>query len=231
MLETAIQQGYLLNQPLLTSSQAAQLHTLISQLKENTPSADEKIRRIVRTISLQPSLLAQLKILVGPNILLRNADVFIKQPRTKREIAWHVDTPHPWKHSSSMWNIWIALNETTLRNGALEFCVNSHRHLFSQPIKDKEHLNLSPQQLAELDDYERVHNCMSAGYFSAHSFRTAHRSGANRSMKKRIALVLRLFSAETSQEISECGQAVTLSGHSNHYQDPSSLPITWSVHS
>ena len=227
--EQTVENGYALGQPLLNEAQSAQLYRVVNAMVPESNAANKGIEKILLTLARQPTLLNQLTAVVGPNLMLRNGDVFIKSSRSKREIAWHVDTCHPWPESQSLWNVWIALNPITARNGALEFLVKSQHHRFSNPIPDRHNLNLNDIQIAELADLSAVMNEMPAGHFSLHSFRTAHRSGANRSKSPRIALVLRVFSASTPPNIIECGEAICLKGTAMGWKAPKQLPISWCV--
>lgn len=229
--EQILENGYALCQPLLSEAQSAQLHRVVNDLAPDSLAANDTIEKILLTLARQPSVLSQLTSLIGPNVMLRNGDVFIKAPRSEREIAWHVDTCHPWPESQSMWNVWISLNPITGRNGALEFLRKSQHHRFRTPIPDRHNLNLSDVQISELTEFITVKNEMPAGHFSLHSFRTAHRSGANRSRSPRIALVLRVFSAATPSSIVECGEAICLKGNRMGWSSPEHLPISWCVQS
>ena len=63
----------------------------------------------------------------GPDLLLRNYDVFTKIGASRLAINWHTDTGHLGRSTDGMLTLWLALTPSTRRNGAMQFVKGSHR--------------------------------------------------------------------------------------------------------
>ena len=183
------------------------------------------------SLALHPSVLAVVSQLIGSNILVRNGDVFAKRSGNTHEIDWHVDSPFSWSKSMGMINCWIALNDVDENRGALQYISGSHRHVFQREPPDKYHLTLEREQLEELDLRSTSCNVMPMGHMSIHSFRTVHASGKNMSDLRRIGLVIRFMSAETTPTVAETGQAFLAQGQPGIWTNKlrNYFPISWNI--
>lgn len=239
------EKGFIQGIPLLSERQALKLRRHVEETEKqyqaeiedknlsHTPwlSLDHPLQRIFQSLAKHPVILKQVSQLIGPNILLRNGDIFIKNVGSILIIGWHVDTHFSWEQSAGMINCWIGLNPTSPFHGGLEYIPKSHKHSFKNEPPNKKRLSLSPEQLEELDLTTAVPNIMPAGHMAFHSFRTVHRSTANESEIRRIGLVLRFISAETSPKIAEAGQAFLVQGNPQKWKNRllPYFPISWSI--
>ena len=73
-----------------------------------------------------PTMLAAVTQLLGPDIMVRNADIFVKTARASREIRWHTDTTATTEQAGRMLTAWLALTESKLENGCLQWATGSH---------------------------------------------------------------------------------------------------------
>jgi non-heme Fe2+,alpha-ketoglutarate-dependent halogenase len=178
----------------------------------------------------QPSILDAASSILGPNLLVRNADVFLKEPSTSRGIGWHQDTAERGPDADCLLTAWVGLTASTRENGCLEFSARSHRLELPDGPTDKFSLTLKPRAVAALDPAATVPNLMEPGMMSMHHFRTVHRSAVNRSSQRRVGFVVRFMSPAISQATAESGQATLVRG----VNEPKNLglkdrfPMTWS---
>lgn len=198
--------GFLIGLPALSAAQAAALRRHLGQ----RPAAE----RLLRALAGHPAVVAAAQGLLGPDVLLRNIDVFIKGPRSGQSTDWHVDTDTPPAPAAALLNVWIALTDSTPEGGCLEYLPGHHRRPLPEEPQSRADLTLSAQaRMALALPAGAVAGPLSVGQMALHAARTPHRSGPNRTDTPRIGAVLRLLSARASPEAAGCGQAVLLVGH------------------
>ena len=182
-------------------------------------------------MSTHPRVLAAVAAILGPDLLIRNADVFIKEPGTSRRINWHVDCTAPIETARLMVTAWFGLTASTLENGCVDFIPGSHRDPLPNSASDKHNLTFRGEALAAMDEQAHVANVMPLGHLSLHCFRTVHRSSGNHSADRRFGYITRFASAGVTEEAAECGVAFLASGK----EDATNLslrkdfPISWNV--
>jgi ectoine hydroxylase-related dioxygenase (phytanoyl-CoA dioxygenase family) len=180
-------------------------------------------------LAQHPAVLRGVQKVLGPDLLVRNADVFIKEPGVRRDIGWHTDTAMRTPDVGGYLTAWIGLTPSTRGNGGLHFAVGSHRAEIPNPPKDKWNLTFSGEALEAVQGMEQVVSTMAAGEMSLHHALTAHRSGPNLTGDRRIAFVVRYLSPRISKETAESGTAVLVSGEDRHghFQLVPRFPVTW----
>jgi ectoine hydroxylase-related dioxygenase (phytanoyl-CoA dioxygenase family) len=195
---------------------------------ESPPHAQEDLLREVVT---DDRVLAPVKALLGEDLLLRNCDVFIKNPGSVRAIDWHTDTGHIGRSTNGMLTLWLALTPATAENGAMQFVSGSHIYPEAPPPRDNQHLCLTEEEAARIDASRVATNTLAPGEASLHHFGLVHRSQANRSAARRVALVMRFMAPWVSRWASESGRAVLVSGRDRYakYLLERRFPITWTV--
>ena len=245
--EQFVQCGIVPNIPVLSTEMATRLLQAIEKIEgtldvgfykkvtESSPvweNRDHPLQKICQSLVHTPEITNVIgSVLQDSNILLRNIDIFIKNMKTKLNIAWHVDTPYAWEFSQGMVTCWISLTDANVDNGGLEYVIGSHKHLFQQDIIDKEQMSLKEQQINEIKSYP-IHSLnMKAGEMAIHSLRTVHRSKGNKTLQRRFAIALRIFTAKTASAVAECGRPYLLSGNPLHWKHKirDTVPISWHI--
>jgi non-heme Fe2+,alpha-ketoglutarate-dependent halogenase len=198
--------------------------------KASWKSSGHPLQKIFQFLATHPAVIEAMSELLGSDLLVRNGDVFIKPVGSRRGIDWHVDTPHPWPDSRGLATVWIGLTEASEENGGVQYLPGSHLKIFEREPADRESLTLDPEQCAELRLSSAEQVRMRPGQMAVHSFRTVHRSQRNLSSDRRIGMVLRFLSADTSPEIAECGQAFLVHGSAGAWEGRlrPEFPISWS---
>lgn len=138
---------------------------------------------------------------LGPNVLLWMASVFIKEPRTPDYVGWHQDL-HYWGLSGTQEvTAWLAVTPATVENGCMRFVAGSHREKVKHVDTDDQTNMLSRnQELAvEVDEADATEVVLEAGEFSLHHGDLFHASHANRSDDRRIGLALRYITPAMRQ--------------------------------
>lgn len=192
-------------------------------------SADHPLRAWFVELATHPNVLDAAESLLGPNLLIRNADVFIKEPGQRRGIGWHVDTAMPWEQTRFLVTAWLGLTDSTPQNGCLNFIPGSHLQTYKDGPKDRFSLTFSQTAKSQLDLSSAVANEMPIGCMSFHSFRTVHSSKNNYTDDRRFGFVIRFMSPEISREAAESGVAFLARGTNTNSQFMMKdvFPVSW----
>ena len=147
-------------------------------------------------LARHPSITAFVKSILGPNIILWGTQLFNKSPRHGLEIPWHQDG-HYWPiYPSATCSVWVSIDAANAENGAMGWIPRSHapRRIFGHNIDNSEALGLNQVldfRHTALDEAEAKLNVLEAGQLSLHDVFLVHNSGANTSLHRRAAFVLR----------------------------------------
>jgi phytanoyl-CoA hydroxylase len=238
-------QGYINNIPVLTADQARIALRKFEQLETQAREAAgtqwtesqyspwthprHPVQRWCRAMSTHPRILAAVSAILGPNLLIRNADVFIKEPRNTRRIMWHVDTAAPLEEARLMVTAWLGMTPSTLANGCMDFITGSHQDPLPRGPRDKQSLTFRGSTLERLERLDRVANVMPVGHLSLHCFRTIHRSNGNFTPDRRFGYVTRFVAPSVSAEAAECGAAYVALGDNTPrtLSEQSHFPVSW----
>ena len=180
-------------------------------------------------MATHPAILAAVKSILGPNLLIRNADIFVKPAQKERSISWHVDCTASEEEAGKLLSAWFAISDSAPRNGCMEFLKGSHRMTLPENIMDKTSLTFTGTALERCDRAERQSNILQPGEISLHHFRTVHRSSGNETNLPRIGLVVRFMSVEATREAAESGKAYLAAGTDTrgNFSIEKSFPVTW----
>ncbi len=172
-------------------------------------SADHPLQAWARHWATRPAVLAHVRALLGPDLLIRNVDLFVKAPGQRRAVAWHVDSHIP----SDRWlTAWIPLTPALAHTGPLELMAGSHRQQLSPAPDSPATLTLKPEAVERLSSLQRHLNVQPAGTMSLHHPSTVHRSGPNLSDQLRVALVVRFLAADVTPEEALSGVCAAVDG-------------------
>lgn len=177
-----------------------------------------------------PTILGAVQSLLGPDVLIRNADIFIKPPNKHQAIGWHVDTAQSAAPAGKMLTAWFAISDSTPDNGCMEWIPSSHQMILPEHVRDKESLTFQDHAEVQADLGERVSNVIRAGQLSLHHFRTVHRSGGNFTDTARIGLVIRFMAADCDPIVAESGKAYLAAGQPKtaSFSLAPTFPVHWS---
>jgi ectoine hydroxylase-related dioxygenase (phytanoyl-CoA dioxygenase family) len=217
------EQGFISGIPVLTEAQTQTARLRFQELEAQARDsagprwADDEfapwnigkhpLRSWFHAMSTHPRILAAVSSILGPNLLIRNGDVFMKDPGNSRRIGWHVDSTASVAESKLMVTAWLSMSHSSRANGCVEFLPGSHEWPLPERNRDKHNLSLKGDALQALEGRPTVYNLMRPGQLSIHCFRTLHRSWGNSTQVRRFGYVTRFVAPEVSPEGAECGQA------------------------
>lgn len=126
-----------------------------------------------------PGILDHVADVLGPDLLCRASSVFLKEPGSDTNTAWHQDAGYWRLDPPDVVTAWVALTESTIENGAPEVLPGSHLG----PLLPHEIVNIQGNILsrgqaitARIDDAQARPLVLQPGEMSMHHMNTAHRS-------------------------------------------------------
>jgi len=180
-------------------------------------------------MTTHPRIVATVSQLLGPNIMIRNADIFVKVARASKEIRWHTDTTASTEDAGRMLTAWLALTDSTHKNGCLQWASGSHRVALPPEVKDKHSLALPEDSYSIISALPKVPNLLRPGQLSLHHFRTIHKSGGNVTHFPRVGLVIRFMACDTPLDAAESGTGLLIGGENSpgHFGVVKQLRVSW----
>ncbi len=145
----------------------------------------------IYNVVLNKNILDAVEDIIGPDIIAWGTHYFTKPPHDKKSVPMHQDASYwPFTPSRTV-TCWLAIDDATLENSAMQFLPKTHDkgHLEWEDTKEEAVLNqsiLNPGQYGEPFD-----NVLKAGQFSLHADMLAHGSKANTSAHRRCGLTIR----------------------------------------
>jgi ectoine hydroxylase-related dioxygenase (phytanoyl-CoA dioxygenase family) len=165
-----------------------------------------------------PAILDAVEDLLGPDILVHSSSAFAKRPGSPSFVSWHQDGYYWGLAPPRLVSAWVALSDSTPRNGCLRVVPGSHRHSrLDHTALPHEHnlLGTGLEVVAAVDERQAVDVRLRAGEMSFHHMDIVHGSGPNRSDGPRIGFAIRYTTPEVSQ--SRPHHAVILARGSDRY--------------
>lgn len=138
-----------------------------------------------------PEVLDTVEDVIGPDILLVQLTIWIKEAKADAFISWHQDATYfgldPLEHVTA----WVALSEASEESGCVEVLPGSHKRGQARHKVEYQPGNmLKTGQTIDISDYEGAPTLMPLrpGQLSLHHTQLLHNSRPNRSADRRIGL-------------------------------------------
>ena len=221
--------GFLFPVDVFTTSEAAALRTEIEALERDWPAGSlprplnqyfrvngQVVTPLLAGIAHTPAIVDCVESLLGPDIMLWSAELFIKEPGTPKIVSWHQDLTY-WGLGETDEEVtaWLALSDVSRASGCMRFVAGSHRQRIV-PHRDTfgaENLLSRGQEIAvEVDEAEASFVELRPGQMSLHHGRMFHASGPNVSGNRRIGLALRYVTPAVHQQVAERDFAMLVRG-------------------
>jgi ectoine hydroxylase-related dioxygenase (phytanoyl-CoA dioxygenase family) len=149
----------------------------------------------------RPEIVDAVSQILGPDVLMFDADVWRKAPGETRHISWHQDAKYWSLAPMDVATVWIALTPATPENGCLRFARGSHRDGKRDHVETRAGDNMLSrgQTIFGIDPDTIVTAPLAAGEASIHHGLTAHGSGPNTTVAPRIGVAAKYLSARARQ--------------------------------
>lgn len=149
-------------------------------------------------LARNPRLLDALEAVLGPDIVVISADIWIKRPGEGRHVSWHQDAQYYALQPMDVVNAWFALTDANPENGCMAFIPGSHTGGLRRHVNRRTADNmLSQGQTIDppIDESLAIFGPLRAGQCSLHHGFTAHGSGRNRSVGRRVGVAIKYMPA------------------------------------
>ena len=153
-------------------------------------------------LCISPVLLDAVEEIIGPNILIQSADIFIKPPYGKKHINWHQDANYWGLDPYDLVTGWIALTDVNTDNGCMSYLPKSHLNKKIPHIETfDENSDLTRGQEIDLsiNNNEIVPVILKKGQASLHHCLLAHSSGPNITNLSRVGIAIRYLPTHVKQ--------------------------------
>lgn len=170
------------------------------------------LSRWLDDIARTPEIVDRVEAILGPNIVLWESDWAVKRAGTGDYVPWHQDSPYWNLSTDDVVTVWIAMEDVTPENGAMEVVPGSHAQgrigevdavgnlygAYADGQRTTDENCLFPfAHLTEDDGRGAIPVTLKAGEYSIHHVNLVHGGGPNGSDKDRIGLGLRYMTADT----------------------------------
>ena len=147
-----------------------------------------------------PEILDMVEQLIGTDFILWGMTIFGKPAKIGKATPWHQDGDYYPIEPLETLTVWISLDGSTPEQGCMRFIPGSHRghRIYSHHFEHRDDYTLA--QIIDDDqvDLSSARDIvLERGQISLHDVYLVHGSGANRSNRRRMGLVLRIMPASS----------------------------------
>ena len=176
----------------------AKLSLLRSYPDRLLPSFDELIRK--------EQLVKAAQAVLGPDLLVWSAAMFIKEPESPKIVSWHQDLTYWGLDDAEETTCWVAISHSNKASGCMKFVPGSHKVQQIEHIDtfNKNNLLTRGQEIAvEVNEADSVAIELKAGQASMHHGHLFHASGPNTTSDRRIGSAIRYIKTSMRQKSGE----------------------------
>ena len=177
----------------------------------------------IYNICANSKVLDSVEALIGPNIFIQSADIFIKPPNSTKHINWHQDANYWGLDPFELVTGWIALTDVFPQNGCMNYLPKSHllNKIHHTETLDKNSDLTKGQEIdLNIDNDKLVPVILKAGQMALHHCLLAHGSGPNLTNKYRIGIAVRYLPTYVKQTYGPPISMILARGEDkfNHFQ-------------
>ncbi len=175
------------------------------------PSFDRLIRN--------PSLIAAASQVLGPDLMVWSAGLFIKEANTPHIVSWHQDLTYWGLADAEETTCWVALSPSNKASGCMNFVPSSHKKQLV-PHRDtfaENNLLSRGQEIAvDVDEKDAVAVELQTGQASMHHGHLFHASGPNTTGDRRIGSAIRYIKTSMKQTAGDKSLVALVAGKDDY---------------
>ena len=153
-------------------------------------------------ITRLPKIITAVQSILGPNLLVWEASLLIKEAGAADFISWHQDLTYCGLSGESQITAWVALSAATVHSGCMRLVPGSYRRelVEHRDTFDEANMLSRGQEVAvNVNDADAVDVVIQPGEFSLHHGHIIHSSGATHLDDRRIGFAIRYITPEMKQ--------------------------------
>jgi ectoine hydroxylase-related dioxygenase (phytanoyl-CoA dioxygenase family) len=150
-----------------------------------------------------PTIIKNVSAILGPDLLVWGASLFIKSAKSPKIISWHQDLTYWGLDDAQEVTCWVALSSANVDSGCMKFVAGSHKQRIVPHVDTHAEDNMLSrgQEIAVDVDEEDATLCeLMPGQASMHHGHLFHASGPNTSDDRRIGMAIRFIQPSMHQE-------------------------------
>ena len=160
---------------------------------------------LIDEVAFHPKLLDAVEGIIGPNVLMYGADIFLKEPHSEAYVSWHQDVRY-WglDPCSAVVTAWLALTPAMIANGCMRFYPGSFKGGILGHVDTFAKGNMLSRGQAvdsDIDEKRAFYAELAPGQASFHHGMTFHASAPNTTGGRRIGLAFRYLAPECRQTV------------------------------
>ena len=159
------------------------------------PSFDALVRH--------PTIIDAVSLVLGPDLLVYSAALFIKPANSDKIVSWHQDLTYWGLDDAEEVTVWVALSSANRESGCMKFVAGSHKQRIVQHVDTYAEDNLLSrgQEIAvDVNEADAVYAELKPGQASMHHGHLFHSSGPNTTDDRRIGSAIRYIKPSMKQE-------------------------------
>ncbi len=175
------------------------------------PSFDKLIRN--------PNLVAAASAVLGPDLMVWSAGMFIKEANSPNIVSWHQDLTYWGLDDAEETTCWMALSPATEASGCMKFVPGSHKQRLVQHVDtfDDNNLLSRGQEIAvDVDEADGVAAVLQTGQASMHHGHLFHASGPNQTGDRRIGSAIRYIKTSMKQRTGDRSLVALVAGEDRY---------------
>jgi ectoine hydroxylase-related dioxygenase (phytanoyl-CoA dioxygenase family) len=175
------------------------------------PSFDRLIRN--------PNLIAAASQVLGPDLMVWSAGLFIKDANTTKIVSWHQDLTYWGLDDAEETTCWVALSPASTESGCMKFVPGSHKKQLVAHVDtfDENNLLTRGQEIAvEVNEEDGVAAALNTGQASMHHGHLFHASGPNTTADRRIGSAIRYIKPSMKQQSGDKSLVALVSGEDKY---------------
>jgi len=175
------------------------------------PSFDALIRH--------PRLIAAAGQLLGPDLVVWSAGLFVKEANTPSYVSWHQDLNYWGRNEAHEVTAWVALSPSNRASGCMRFIPGSHRRDLVKHVDSfaQDNLLSRGQTLAvDVNDEEAVDVILKSGQASLHHGHLFHGSNPNTTDDRRIGAAIRYLRTSMQQTTGDRSLVALVNGEDRY---------------
>ncbi len=170
------------------------------------------------TLTRNDTLVAAAKEILGENILVWSAALFIKEANSTQIVSWHQDLTYWQLNDIKEVTCWFAISSARKKAGCMKFIPGSHKNKVvpHNDTFDKNNMLSRGQEISvQVNEKEAIYAELNSGQASFHHGLLFHSSGPNTTRDRRIGSAIRYISASMKQETGDRPLVTQVSGNND----------------
>lgn len=175
------------------------------------PSFDRLIRN--------PNLIAAASQVLGPDLMVWSAGLFIKEANSPKIVSWHQDLTYWGLDDAEETTCWVALSPANEASGCMKFVPGSHKKqlVAHRDTFDENNLLTRGQEIAvDVDEEDGVAAVLETGQASMHHGHLFHASGPNTTDDRRIGSAIRYIKTSMKQRTGDRSLVALVAGEDKY---------------